>query len=30
MRQSLKEPSFVTSDFAKIERERQMLLAFQV
>lgn len=29
LRQSLKTPLFVTSDFAKIERERHMLLAFQ-
>jgi molybdopterin/thiamine biosynthesis adenylyltransferase len=29
LRQSLREPLFLTSDFAKIERERQLLLAFQ-
>jgi ubiquitin-activating enzyme E1 len=29
LRDSLKEPQFLTSDFAKMERERQMLLAFQ-
>lgn len=29
LRQSIREPLFLTSDFAKIERERQLLLAFQ-
>lgn len=29
LRQCLQDPSFLTSDFAKIERERQLLLAFQ-
>jgi len=29
LRQSLQDPVFLTSDFAKIDRERQLLLAFQ-
>jgi hypothetical protein len=30
LRQSLMDPQFTTSDFGKIDRERQLLLGFQV